>query len=618
MNHLKPILPIRSDESVLSWATRLAGLHTGGSLVPFLNDIGVKLNNLITGADAAVDRLAEMTGVDAVELRRNTPRQVDQRRYELRGNAFSVELFRGNSIGFCPMCLAEDDQAGDPRRFRLGRLNWWVRAVRTCGRHQIPLMDRKRIRWDDVAKQMSLIVPERGVDLLRLVDASVSRAPSELQDYVERRLEGQPGPAWLDGQDIDQAVRATEMLGLVLAFPLKVNLKKLSAEDWEIAARAGYPYVSRGEEGIRQALSEIHDKKSVQTGLTTPYGPQRAFGGLYRWTELSKNSKEAGPIKEVVRRFIVESMRTNYGKKFMGDAAPKTENYTINAIAKESGLDPRTLRNLMASQGVIKDWKGVIIPGSFDVEAAKSVADMAKTVISQTALPSYMNTTRGQVIMLIEMGILPRINASGLDTGNMSRGVAADVVDAFLADLHRHAVDVEDIPGGMFDIPATAQKARVTGDIIIGMIRAHEVKRIVRRTGERGYGAIHLDPEEVNVVYAPRRPEKKLTAFDASQLLGINPAVAPRLLQEWEGVRLLNGKKDGRHSRSMVDLAEIERFRKTYVTLFHLSRDTGIHHITLNQILRKRNVKPVVDPKLIKVSIYRRADLPDDLASPSP
>lgn len=363
MNHLKPILPIRSDESVLSWATRLAGLHTGRSLVPFLNDIGVKLNNLITGADAAVDRLAEVTGVDAVELRRNTPRQVDQRRYELRENAFSVELFRGNSIGFCPMCIAEDDQAGDPKRFRRGRLAWWFRAVRTCRRHRISLVDRKRMRWDDVTKQMSLIVPERGVDLLRLVDASVSRAPSELQDYVERRLEGQPGPAWLDGQDIDQAVRATAMLGLVLAFPLKVSLKKLSAEDWEIAARAGYPYVSRGEDGIRQALSEIHDKKSVQTGLTTPYGPQRAFGGLYRWMEFSKNSKEAGQIKEVVRRFIVESMRANYGKKFMGDAAPKTENYTINAIAKESGLDPKDASESDGFSGSHQGLEGRHHPG---------------------------------------------------------------------------------------------------------------------------------------------------------------------------------------------------------------------------------------------------------------
>ena len=106
--------------------------------------------------------------------------------------------------------------------------------------------------------------------------------------------------------------------------------------------------------------------------------------------------------------------------------------------------------------------KTYIEPGSFDLNAARFVVTLAKEVVTQTALPAYMNTTRGQVIMLLESGILPKINASGLDTGNMCRGVAASVVDAFLADLHRHAVDVEEIPVGMLDIPGTAQKARVT------------------------------------------------------------------------------------------------------------------------------------------------------------
>lgn len=46
---LTPFIPLDPDESALSWATRLAATHSGETLVPFLNDIGVKLDALLMG-----------------------------------------------------------------------------------------------------------------------------------------------------------------------------------------------------------------------------------------------------------------------------------------------------------------------------------------------------------------------------------------------------------------------------------------------------------------------------------------------------------------------------------------------------------------------------------------
>ncbi|WP_065325630.1 hypothetical protein [Tritonibacter mobilis] len=72
------------------------------------------------------------------------------------------------------------------------------------------------------------------------------RTVSPLQTYTVGRLEGQIGPAWLDGQNIDQAVRATEMIGALAAFGPDKKASEMTSDMWDAAGRAGWPIVSLG------------------------------------------------------------------------------------------------------------------------------------------------------------------------------------------------------------------------------------------------------------------------------------------------------------------------------------------------------------------------------------
>ena len=56
--------------------------------------------------------------------------------------------------------------------------------------------------------------------------------------------------------------------------------------------------------------------------------------------------------------------------------------------------------------------------------------------------------------------------------------------------------------------------------------------------------------------------------------------------------------------------AELSRFRDAYVSLFALSREKGEHHLKVKDILTDAGVRPVADPDLIGLSLYRRSDLP--------
>ena len=146
----------------------------------------------------------------------------------------------------------------------------------------------------ETAHELAVRVPERAGELWRLIDAVEPRNCSPLQTYVVDRLERVPGPAWLDGQTVEQAMRATEMLGVILAFGPKPNLQKFTPDDWDRAGRAGFAFTSRGEAGIRRALAGIQRNFEVARGVS---GPQQHFGRLYQWLEFARLTKTRAPSR---------------------------------------------------------------------------------------------------------------------------------------------------------------------------------------------------------------------------------------------------------------------------------------------------------------------------------
>ena len=71
MAMLFPHLPFHPDETPLSWAARSAAFHTGGRLVPFLNDLGIDLWSLKRGEECALARLCSISGQERAPVADN-------------------------------------------------------------------------------------------------------------------------------------------------------------------------------------------------------------------------------------------------------------------------------------------------------------------------------------------------------------------------------------------------------------------------------------------------------------------------------------------------------------------------------------------------------------------
>ncbi|WP_017998363.1 hypothetical protein [Paracoccus sp. N5] len=129
-----------------------------------------------------------------------------------------------------------------------------LQPVRVGPAHHLTLISRRLNKWDDIAHELSVLVPEDQKSLLAQAGTAPVQQPSSLQNYVLARLEGRSGPAWADGQGIEQVARATEMLGGVLEFGKQAKPAELLMTDWNRARNKAWSYIRRGEAGVRSGL----------------------------------------------------------------------------------------------------------------------------------------------------------------------------------------------------------------------------------------------------------------------------------------------------------------------------------------------------------------------------
>ncbi|WP_265502743.1 TniQ family protein [Paracoccus beibuensis] len=606
---LTPFIPINPDETLMSWATRLAAIHVGETLVPFLRDLGLHPDEMLTGSDVAISRLAEVTGANPDDLRRQTIQTQEWRRYDLRGQRFETEFMKGSYVSCCPACLLDDDEAERSVLLRRGRLAWRLRPVRTCPVHRIALLDRPYIDWSDRFHQMGVVFPEAGPSLRALADEQVRRDVSPLQTYVTDRLDGKTGPAWLDGQGIELGARASEMLGVALEFGRKPNLDKMTADDWDRAARIGFEFTSRGEAGIREALGEVQRRAWFDEKIPGQSGPQMIFGRLYQWLSFSKNRKEVGPIREVVREHILETMYVAPGANLMGEEVVASKKHTVGSLAKKSGVHPKTLRNALALAGLIPDNSAKGGEAVFDAKEGERVVHQLGEAVPQKHLPAYMNATRGQVVSLIASGFLKRMMDGG-SSARASSAVSKKDVHAFLNSISRDAEVVDVPPAGVWTINKATQKARVTTDEVIKLLQNGSLRNVYRVEGEEGYLSLRVDPEEIKGHFVRDRETVPLGSGAVAKELGTIQSVVNRLAAAGLIASVApNGRAEALKTVRVLPHS-LRQFQETYVFLMQLRRELGVHHRRINTALSRLGVKPVADPAILKVTLFRRADIP--------
>jgi hypothetical protein len=607
MTKLLPYLQFDHNESVLGYAARLAAFHTGGRSAPFLRDIGVEITDLARGQTDAIHRLADISGIDPDVLGANAPQCLGRRHFHLRGEAISSEFLATPYTVFCPKCLQADDEvSGGRAQFRRHRWIWQFRVVRTCPDHGIPLMRRMAGFSGDRFHELAIMVPETGEELMEISTSITPRPVSPLQDYVLNRLVGAKGPNWLDGEGIDQAVRATEMLGVLMLFGPKPNLDKLTEDDWDQAGGIGFAYTAQDEAGIRSALSKVQARIKDTNGQQ---GPQHVFGRLYQWLAQSRTQKEPGDIMRILREHIIETMEFPAGAIVMGQKLEERRLHTCASLARETGLDPRTLRGLLAAHGLMPEDQSQGLKQVFDAQHGEKIARLMPRLVPLTTLPKRLNCSRPLAEDFVSERILtPIVTEVSHAAGRMKKAVEAGEIDSLLMRLKVQMQQVDDLPSGMVDLATAAMKSNCSAVEIVHLILGGHVSNAVWIKGFEGLAAIHVDPVETKSAVA-------------ELLVGLPPVKAFGKIRipvssGWELVKrsllpvISIPASQGGHVVRRFCPQDVDKFISTYTTEVRIGEILGIGVGDLKSKMKAAGAKPFLTKTDIGIRIFERQNLP--------
>lgn len=496
MSVLFPKLLFQHDETPMSWAARQAAFHMGMTAVPFLNALQIPAADLACGKREAVERLCILAGQDSKPVLRNTIEALGERRYRLRDCEFSAEFTTGVVTRFCPLCLKED-QAGEawPKATMRHRLLWRLAPVRTCRKHNVALVDMRANKWTAMLHEVQVM----SETLSEATDTALNcrtRRPSPLQDYVERRLDGEAGPAWLDGQGIDQACRAVEMLGGLICFGPEQKAAGMTEDMWDAASREAWPLVSEGDIAVREFLTKQICSVVKANGCPSP---RLSLGMLYGWLYSNRLSKDPGPIRDVVRDVVVENVPLVPGQLLLGQTIANPRLASISSIASAEHLHPKTLTKILLLAGVIDEsepLQGVrnIVA---DYALAKPLIERAKHATPITRVPDMLSASRPMVSALIELGQLRRIQDHDELKSKVGKAIDGRSIQEVLKFIELYFEVVDEAPAGHVPLAKAAEKTKVTLLAILELLFGRHLKSACRLNAHSGFSAVMVPPSEI-------------------------------------------------------------------------------------------------------------------------
>ncbi|APX12393.1 TniQ family protein [Tateyamaria omphalii] len=496
MSILFPKIAFHAGETPMSWASRQAAFHTGGRVVPFLNDLGIPVADLARGNREAVEKLCAKAGEDPAEVVHDSIVAVGHRRFQLRGEEFSAEFTTGPVTRICPLCIAEDvDGCEHPDEAMRHRVQWRLATYRTCPKHRLPMSDIRVGKWSDMLHELQAM-PEALAEQLEVAKARARREPSPLQTYVVRRLGGEAGPAWLDKQKVDQVCRAGEMLGGLMHYGPATKAADMTEEMWDAAGRTGWSVLVEGPDAIRTVLAETLTGCLRQNGHPSP---RSAFGMLYGWLFSSRLTKHPGPIRDLIRDVIIEHVPLVPGQMLLGKAVEHPRLSSITSIAKAEGLHSKTLANVLRVAGVIGDGeeqksaRNVVA----DYTKAKVLIDRAKRAVPVTQVPDMLSASRPIVAELISLGQLTRIQDHRHLQSKLGKSIDGRSVQRTLKFIEGVGPLVEEPPETHVHLAKAAEKTRVTLRAILEMLFGQFLPTVYRLQGCHGFGAVLVSPDEI-------------------------------------------------------------------------------------------------------------------------
>ena len=330
-----------------------------------------------------------------------------------------------------------------------------------------------------------------GSELDRLCDVSSPQAVSSLQTYVENRLAGIAGPAWMDGQSIDQAARAARMLGSVVLHGPKFRNQEMTGAQANDADAIGYDYLASGADGIRVGLEDVlRGSRSFRRDSS----PQIAFGSFFRWLE---KTTDAGPIRDLFIEFVVENFALDAGTNLLGTALLARRNHSVASLASGFGLSRNMVSAVAELVGLLPE--GATGNSAFSVARGEAIAAELKASIPASSVASYLGCDANTAAAILADGHVTRILAEfprpDSRCSNAIQRVKTTSLDDFLAKMFDLATPIDGVSLYVEPIGKAAKHLHWQADRVIRLALEGKVP-LFRLHGRNDFSALCVDRQD--------------------------------------------------------------------------------------------------------------------------
>lgn len=456
---LAPPLPYDPAETSLSWANRLAAVHTGQPVQRLLKDMGLSVPAFLTGEASVVGALAAVAGEDPDRVRHGAFRLL-KRFNTFRGEDCHRSFASPRVRRFCPLCLRADGSMAAWRHHIL----WCFAAVGVCPEHGVGLLS--------VPADLDCIDIREAVDVV----GGLGRATASLQDrpipeyvsWLARRLDGARDDGnWLGTQTIAQVIDASEMMGAVLEHGHHVRVATLESELRHEAIARGFGVMAKGPAAVMAAFDDI---RTASTATAVQAGPLAMYGQLFEWLDRRTNFLDPGPVKGLLRDHILRHTAIPRGERLLGEEVTERHLHSIATLSEVTRIPRRRLTRLLQKLGRVPEGISDLESGHivFPADEVEQLCRDFADAVSLEEVPDHIGASIRQTQALRRAGILTPI-VGGKKPGDVRQIVfARRMLDEFLDRL-------EDLPitdaSGTVDIATACQRVGIfTEDLVAGIL----------------------------------------------------------------------------------------------------------------------------------------------------
>ncbi len=155
-----------------------------------------------------------------------------------------------------------------------------------------------------------------------------------------------------------------------------------------MAGRIGFEFTSRGEQGVREGLAIIQRKPEKSVAHS---GPQGAFGQLYKWLHFSKAEKPVGPIREVLREHILDTMAVKSGRTLLGKKVGASRRQTIATLSDQFDIHADTVALALQKFGMIsRNQAQQNVLETVPAKEAEDLMRMLSRAVPVARIPGYV------------------------------------------------------------------------------------------------------------------------------------------------------------------------------------------------------------------------------------